>query len=95
MPLYADNLEKRHHPSPMGGQGPDEQGKLAWSKPTLVAVPGDRALDPQTARTAKRFCMRDFFVGEYSRVLRIFLLRAHRPPAVLRRRAANKTKEKR
>jgi hypothetical protein len=50
MPLYADNLEKRHHPSPMGGQGPDEQGKLAWSKPTLVAVPGDRELDPRTAR---------------------------------------------
>jgi hypothetical protein len=35
MPLYADNLDKRHHPSPVGGQ----QGKLPWSKPTLVAVP--------------------------------------------------------
>jgi hypothetical protein len=56
MPLYADNLEKRHHPSPVGGQGPDEQGKLPWSKPTLVAVPGDRELDPRTARIAKRFC---------------------------------------
>jgi hypothetical protein len=41
----------------------EEQGKLPWSKPTLVAVPGEnydrtslRAFDPQTARTAKRFC---------------------------------------
>ena len=33
-----------------------KEGKLPWIKPTLVAVPGDRAPDPQTARTAKRFC---------------------------------------
>src|ERR1700741_1442727 len=28
-------------------------------------------------------CMREFFCREYSRALGIFLLRAHRPPAVL------------
>jgi len=40
-----------------------KEGKLPWIKPTVVAVPGEnydptslRALDPQTARTAKRFC---------------------------------------
>ena len=30
-----------------------KEGKLPWIKPTLE---GDRALDPQSARTAKRFC---------------------------------------
>src|SRR5262249_4479771 len=36
-----------------------------------------------------------FFLPGISRALGIFLLRAHRPPAVLWPRAANKTKEKR
>jgi hypothetical protein len=40
----------------------EEQGKLPWSKPTLVAVPGEnydrtslRAFDPQTARQPSGF----------------------------------------
>jgi hypothetical protein len=45
---------------PGGGVGgslmKQKEGKRPWSKPTLAAVPGDRELDPRTARIAKRFC---------------------------------------
>jgi RecA-family ATPase len=42
-----------HHPRKADA---DNAFDTPRSKPALVAVPGDGALDPQTARTAKRFC---------------------------------------
>jgi len=47
------------------------------------------------AEQVNRVVHERFFLPGISRALGIFLLRAHRPPAVLWPRAANKTKEKR
>src|SRR5262249_12036355 len=58
------------------------KGRCDTSRLGLQSLSAAMQAEQQLFWWSTGLCMRDFFVGEYSRVLRIFLLRAHRPPAV-------------
>jgi hypothetical protein len=55
MPLYADNLDKRHHPSPVGAKGRTSRTSYRGASPPLVAVPATAeriiSMAPRRARS--------------------------------------------